>query len=85
MDLIPNKENFFPRRKNQLLALPLQNIPCSIHKYTIDKYFIVNSNYIYRTEDYFCLSFKDNSPPQTISNDYMLKINKKLYIKFYCF
>ena len=77
MDLISNKNYFFPRRKNQLLALPLQNIPCSIHKYTIDKYFIVNSNYIYRTEDYFCLSFKDNSPPQTISNDYMLKINNK--------
>lgn len=85
MDLVYNSQYFFPRKQEDLGQLPLDKLNCTINKYIIEKFFIVNCNYITRREEYPFLAM--NVPNQQISNNYLLKINKcyELGGEYFCF
>ena len=85
MDLIYDPINFFPRKPEELTQLPLDKLNCTINKYIIEKFFIVNCNYITRLEEYPFLTM--NVPGQQISNEFLLKTNKSYELggEYFCF
>lgn len=86
MDLVYHEKHFFPRISEDLSSLPLDKLNCTISKYIIEKFFIVNSNYITRTEEYPFLTL-NSTKKQNISNEYLLKIHKSYELsgEYFCF
>ena len=75
MDLIVKKGYFFPRKPEELFLLPLDKLNCTINKYIVEKYLIINYNYITRQDEYPFLKFKDGNHFD-ISNFYLLRVHK---------
>ena len=74
MDLIYNKNQFFPKNKLILQEIPTEKFNCSINKYIIEKNIIINGNIISNIDEYPFLDF--NSQTQNISNEFLLKLHK---------
>ena len=74
MDLIYNKNQFFPKNKLILQEIPTEKFNCSINKYIIEKNIIINGNIISNIDEYPFLDF--NTQTQNISNEFLLKLHK---------
>jgi hypothetical protein len=80
MDATYTEHIFFPRKPEYLKLLPLDKIDCTVNKYITEKYFVINSNYIYRLEEFHFLMMNNLDTAQNISDEYLLKINKSYQI-----
>ena len=75
MDLVIKENYFFPRRPEDLSKLPLETMNCIMNKYIVEKYLLINCNYITRIDEYPFLKMKEK-PMTNISNFYLLRIHK---------
>lgn len=86
MDLVLKDNYFFPKNPEEIFQLPLDTINCYMNKYIVEKYLIINYNYITRTDEYPFLRMDPNNSVN-ISNNYLLRIHKfyeldKVYFTF---